>query len=385
MASVESYATTAGKRYRVRYRTPDRRDTQKRGFRTKREAEDYLASVEVAKMRGEWVDASRSRITVAEWAPEWLAAQVQLKPTTLSGYRHALDKHVVPRWGRTRLVDVSHAEVQKWVTGLSTTLGPSAVRQTHLALSGVMKFAIRDGRLARNPCDDIRLPRLVKRRRGYLSHEQVAALVAELGANGDVALFLAYTGLRWGEMAALRVDRVDTVRRRIEVAEAVSEPRGQLVWGTPKTHERRSVPFPALLLEPLQLRCVGKGKDDFVFTGADGGVLRGTNFRPRHFEPAIKRLRARDPEFPVITMHDLRHTAASLAISAGANVKAVQRMLGHASAAMTLDVYADLFDDDLDSVAVALDRSAREATSPEPRPRTRGHSVATPTAATLFD
>ncbi|GAA2751196.1 site-specific integrase [Amnibacterium kyonggiense] len=387
MGSVESYATSAGKRYRVRYRTPDRRDTQKRGFRTKREAEDYLASVEVAKMRGEWVDASRSRITVGEWAQEWLDAQVQLKPTTLSGYRHALEKHVVPRWGKTRLVDVSHAEVQKWVTGLSTTLGPSAVRQTHLALSGVMKFAIRDGRLARNPCADIRLPRLVKKRRGYLAHEQVAALVAELGGNGDVALFLAYTGLRWGEMAALRVDRVDMVRRRIEVADAVSEPRGQLVWGTPKTHERRSVPFPALLLEPLRVRCAGKAKDDFVFTGADGGVLRGTNFRPRHFEPAIKRLRARDSEFPDITMHDLRHTAASLAISAGANVKAVQRMLGHASAAMTLDVYADLFDDDLDSVADALDRGAREAASPEvrSRPRTHGHGVATPTAATLFD
>ncbi|MGT2425844.1 tyrosine-type recombinase/integrase [Amnibacterium kyonggiense] len=281
--------------------------------------------------------------------------------------------------------------MQKWVTGLSITLGPSAVRQTHLALSGVMKFAIRDGRLARNPCDDIRLPRLVKRRRGYLSHEQVAALVAELGANGDVALFLAYTGLRWGEMAALRVDRLDLARRRIEAAEAVSEPRGQLIWGTPKTHERRSVPFPALLLEPLRLRCVGKGKDDFVFTGRDGGVLRGTNFRPRHFEPAITRLRALDTEFPAITMHDLRHTAASLAISAVANVKAVQRMLGHASAAMTLDVYADLFDDDLDSVAEALDLGARVASSfaststPRTWPQTRGHGVATPTAATLFD
>ncbi len=89
MGSIESYFTSAGKRYRVRYRTPERRDTQKRGFRTKREAEDYLASVEVAKLRGEWVDASRSRITVGEWSRQWLEAQVQLKPTTLSGYRHA--------------------------------------------------------------------------------------------------------------------------------------------------------------------------------------------------------------------------------------------------------------------------------------------------------
>jgi integrase len=159
-------------------------------------------------------------------------------------------------------------------------------------------------------------------------------------------------------MAALRVGRLDRARRRIDVNEAVSEPRGVLVWGTPKTHERRSVPFPALLDDLLARRCAGKGREGLVFTGSDGGVLRGGNFRSRFFAPAIAGLRERDTDFPMITPHDLRHTAASLAVSAGANVKAVQRMLGHASAAMTLDVYADLFDDDLDAVAVALDDHA---------------------------
>ncbi|MBI5160744.1 MAG: site-specific integrase [Micrococcales bacterium] len=385
MGSIESYATTAGKRYRVRFRTPDRRDTQKRGFRTKREAEEYLASVHVSKLRGEWVDASRSRIPVGEWAQHWLDAQVQVKPTTLSGYRHALEKHIVPRWGRTRLVDVSHSAVQNWVMTLSSSLGPSAVRQTHLVLSGVMKYAVRDGRLARNPCDDIRLPRLVKRQRGYLTHEQVAALVRELGGQGDVALLLAYTGLRWGEMAALRVERVDLARRRLEVAEAVSEPRGQLIWGSPKSHERRSVPFPSLLVESLTRRCAGRNGDALVFVGTDGGVLRGNNFRPRFFDPAIDRLRTASTEFPDITPHDLRHTAASLAVSAGANVKAVQRMLGHASAAMTLDVYADLFDDDLDSVATALDVRARAAAVGSAWPQKRGHGPAVDTPPTLFD
>ena len=72
-------------------------------------------------------------------------------------------------------------------------------------------------------------------------------------------------------------------------------------------------------------------------------------------------MRVQDSEFPLITPHDLRHTAASLAVSAGANVKAIQKMLGHASAAMTLDVYADLFDDDLNAVAVALNRLAEPA------------------------
>ena len=100
---------------------------------------------------------------------------------------------------------------------------------------------------------------------------------------------------------------------------------------------------------------VGKGRGELVFTNTRGGALRGTNYRRRLFEPAVQKCQESDETFPRITPHDLRHTAASLAVSAGANVKAVQRMLGHAKASMTLDVYADLFDDDLDVVADRLD------------------------------
>lgn len=152
---------------------------------------------------------------------------------------------MLPRWGKLRLVDVGHADVQAWVTDLSRTLAPSTVRQIFLVLVGLMKYAIRDGRLSRNPVDGIRLPRVGKKGRGYLSHTQVRDLAAGCGEYGDVVLFLAYTGLRWGEMAALKVGRLDMLRRRLEVAEAVSAPRGQLVWSTPKSHSSRSVPFPS--------------------------------------------------------------------------------------------------------------------------------------------
>lgn len=358
MASIEPYETHDGRRYRVRYRTPDRRQTAKRGFRTKREAEQFLATVEVSKMRGEWVDPTRSRSSVASTAKEWFSAQVQVKPTTLSGYRHSLDKHVLPRWGSVRLIDVRHSDVQSWVGQLAETLGPSMIRQIFLVLSGVLKFAVRDGRLVKNPCEDIQLPRLVKKRRGYLSHSQVRALAERCGEQGDVVLFLAYTGLRWGEMAGLTVEHLDFGRRRIDVAAAVSEPRGVITWGTPKNHERRSVPFPEFLTPLLRRRCAGKPQDGLVFTGADGGVLRSGNFRGRFYDAAVRRAMEADPTFPRVTVHDLRHTAASLAVSSGANVKAVQRMLGHASAAMTLDVYADLFEDDLDAVAIALNQQA---------------------------
>jgi len=359
MATIEPYLNAAGKTlYSVRYRSADRRQRRKRGFKTKRDAERFLISVESAKDRGEWVDPGRSRVTVGEWAEHWYEAQIQLKPTTRSGYRHGLDKHVLPRWGTTKLADVGHADVQKWVNELSTRLGPSSTRQTYLVLSGVLKFAVRDGRLVRNPCDDIRLPRIVRKSRGYLTHEQVAALAKASEPYGDVIQLLAYSGLRWGEMAGLKVSRVDLNRRRLDIVEAVTEPRGAVTWGTPKTHERRSVPFPEFLTPSLEARMKGKHPDDVVFVGADGGVLRNSNFRSRYFNKAVIAVMADDEDFPHVTPHDLRHTAASLAVSAGANVKAVQRMLGHASAAMTLDVYSDLFDDDLDAVADALNARA---------------------------
>lgn len=126
-----------------------------------------------------------------------------------------------------------------------------------------------------------------------------------------------------------------------------------------KTSLTYSVPFPAVLADALSALMIGKGRDDLVYTDMRGGVLRNSNWRARVFAPAVAACQKADKSFPSISPHDLRHSAASLAISAGANVKAVQRMLGHAKASMTLDVYADLFDTDLDAVAVELDAAIR--------------------------
>ena len=112
--------------------------------------------------------------------------------------------------------------------------------------------------------------------------------------------------------------------------------------------------------------------DDPLFAGPGGGLLRGNNFRRRFFDRA-----AASAGLSGVTPHDLRHTAASLALSAGANVKAVQRMLGHASAAMTLDVYAGLFGDDLDAVADRLDATGRAAAADQVRTTTARRTTMT--------
>ncbi|MEV4389717.1 tyrosine-type recombinase/integrase, partial [Micromonospora sp. NPDC049580] len=151
---------------------------------------------------------------------------------------------------------------------------------------------------------------------------------------------------------------LDLLRRRVTVAVAFTEVGGELVEGTPKNHQRRSVPIPRFLVDELAAHVAGKRREDLVFTAPHGEPLRNTNFRSRIFAPA-----AESVGLDGLTPHDLRHTAASLAVAAGADVKAVQRMLGHASASMTLDVYAGLFGDDLDAVANRLDEAvaARDA------------------------
>jgi integrase len=358
MGSITPYETANGRRYRVRYRTPNRSQTDKRGFRTKREAEIFLAGIEVAKARGEFVDASMSRITVEEWSERWLSTQVQLKPSTRSGYESIIRTRIVPKWGRVSIGDLNHGALQDWISAETKRAKPATVRSYHRVMSLMIKYAIRDGRLTRNVADGIRLPRITKERRGYLNHEQVRELATLCGPDGDIVLLLAYTGLRWGEMAALRVGDIELANLRLNIEQAVTEVGGNLVYGTPKNHSRRSVPFPFFLTAALERRSLGKGRADLVFTAPYGGALSNQNWRRRNFNRAMAELIRRHPTLIPLTPHDLRHTAASLAISIGANVKAVQRMLGHASAAMTLDVYSDLFDDDLDSVGVALSAAA---------------------------
>lgn len=226
-----------------------------------------------------------------------------------------------------------------------------------------LDLAVEDRRLARNPCSGVKAPRRQHRQRDYLTHQQVEELAQAVRSDPEVIRFLAYTGLRWGEMAALKVENFDMLRRRVNVVQGVAEVQGRLVWSTAKNYERRSVPFRAFLTEQLAAAMVGKARADLVFTSPEGEVLRVSSYRPRVFNGAVKSWQSNSDEFPKVTPHDLRHTAASLAISAGANVKGVQLMLGHKSAALTLDTYADLFPDDLEAVAEALNAAALAATA----------------------
>jgi integrase len=260
---------------------------------------------------------------------------------------------VLPRWGDIPLVHVTPSDIQAWLAQLSDRgLSGASIRKAHGVLSGILGAAVRDRRLMANPALGMNLPPLGGKRRRYLSAAQVEALADAAGPGRVAVLVLSYCGLRWSELAALRVRSFDLLRRRVVSEEAVTEIDGStVVWGTPKTHGRRTVPLPRFLVDELARTVVNRPGDELAFPSPQGAVLRNRNARAGWFDDA-----ARAVGLAGLTPHELRHTAASLAVSAGANVKAVQRMLGHASAAMTLDRYADLFDDDLDEVADRLDR-----------------------------
>ena len=247
---------------------------------------------------------------------KWLGTQGHLKETTVA--TRAYTGHLMwdPVGAHVAVAEVQTSAVRSWVQDIVTAgAGPATVENALSVLRQVLALAVEDRRLARNPGADVKAPRRQHRPRGYLTHKQVELLACEISPYGSVVRFLAYTGLRWGEMAALRISSFDMLRRRVNVREAVAEVKGRIVWSTPKSHERRSVPFPRFLSEELAALMVGKSREDLVFTAPDGGVLRVSTFRPRTFAPAVRRLVATVPGFPRVTPHDLRHTAASLAIS----------------------------------------------------------------------
>jgi len=146
----------------------------------------------------------------------------------------------------------------------------------------------------------------------FLTHAEVERLAASAGNDGDIIRLLAYTGLRFGEMAALRVRRVDFLRRRLTIAEAVTEVGRRLEFGTPETHQQRTVPLPAALAEPLARRCEDKQPNELLMTIPSGTGLRLRNWRRAVFDPAVRAAGLTD-----VTPHDLRHTAASLAVTSG--------------------------------------------------------------------
>lgn len=372
MGSATAYQSAHGRRYRARWRDSWGGQHEKRGFRTKREAQRYTLSVEDPILGDGYPPTPEARVTVGELAVDWLANKEQLlKPSSFAPLRIAWRVYVAPRWATTPIGAILPSAVEKWVRelgqGVATTSrireaangqqrSASVVLRAVGVLAGILDVAVRDGRIPANSARGLsNLPRYSwKPRRRYLSNEQVfrLALAAPDEVKQALILTLAYTGIRWGEAVALTVDDVDSVRRRLNISRTATEVEGAIHVGSPKSWQARSVPYPEFLVPRLAaLAKAGQG-EALLFPSPTGGFLPRPDTASRR--PSWWNKALREAQLDHLTPHALKHTAASLAVSAGANVKALQRMLGHKSAAMTLDTYADLFEDDLNAVAERL-------------------------------
>jgi integrase len=342
-------------KWRARYRDLAGREHAKH-FDRKADADRWLASAQTAIARGDWIDPAESRVTVAEWSQVWVATKSHLKPRTREKYESLLRIWVLPRWGHVPLIAITHADVVAWAAQVREQVSAAQTRHALEIVSQMLKLAVRDGRLARNVTEGVSKPRIPRPEQRFLTYNEVARLAEECKPPYDLlVIILAFTGLRFGEVAGLRVGDVDLARSRLAINWSLVEVGGALHRDTPKSHRRRTVPVPAFLRAPLAEFIAGRDRDQPLFTSAKGKLLRNSNFRHYAFNPAVIRA-----GLAPLTPHDLRDTAASLAVASGANVKAVQRMLGHASAAVTLDIYAGLFDADLDDVSDRMNGAAHE-------------------------
>lgn len=339
------------KPWRARYRTPDGRRVSQ-SFRRKADAEKWLLLEEGDVLAGRWHDPRSGTELFSEYCERWLEERSPTVATkTDYNTEAALRGRILPVFGGKRLKQLTTKGIREWLTSLlAEGLSPATVKTYRQILGQILNQAVADGVLTNNPVDSVKTPTVRPRRQLFLNADELEKLADSAGDYGPLIAFLGWSGLRFGEAAALKVGRVDASRRRIRVEESITDVGGRLVLGPPKTHETRTVIVPRFVIERMLPLLEDKRHDDLVFTAPQGGPVRLNNFRSRVFAPAASAIGK-----PELVPHDLRDTAASLAISTGASIKAVQRMLGHASAAMTLDTYGSLFEEDLEALADRLE------------------------------
>lgn len=356
-------------RWRARYRGPDGRE-RSQTFARRVDAERWLAGVTVSTAKGEWIDPALGRVTFAEWTERWAPTIVDLRPNTLSRDLGMVRTHLIPAFGPVPLAKLTTVDVAAWVAAQTSAgrLAPATVRKAGQILAKIMRSAVDSGLIARSPCTSVKLPAEGSREMRFLSPAELIALVDAIDEHYRVlVLTAAHAGLRWGELAGLRVARVDPLRRTVTVTEQLTELDGRLSFGPPKTAaSRRSVSLPSFLVQALSEQIGGRaepGPAGLVFPAPVGGPMRRSNFRRRAWLPATQRAGLDGLRF-----HDLRHTAVALAIAQGGHAKAIQERMGHSSVTVTLDRYGHLFEGLDERIAERLDAMWRDALAASPRP-----------------
>lgn len=343
-------------------------------FETKSDASRWIATAEADLARGRRIDATLAERPFEEWAVEWLDG-LHLKPKTILGYEATLRNHVLPAFGPAPVNAITYRHCKSFIDDLiGKGLAPGSAAGARNVLRLVLREALRNEAITRNPADGIRIPRGERQEMQFLPPGEINRLAFEIAHPprprrhpartyphfGLLVRVAAWSGLRAGEIGALRVGRIDPKTGHIEVAESVADIRGELVYGPPKTYSRRRVALPAQLATEL-LDHVGdldaRSPEHLVFRSPSGGPMRHLNFFRRHYKPAVHRA-GLDPR---TRFHDLRHTAAALMIAEGAHLLTVKERLGHSTIKVTADRYGHIFPSLEEDLTTRLGKSYSDA------------------------
>ncbi|HEV2460788.1 MAG TPA: tyrosine-type recombinase/integrase, partial [Ktedonobacterales bacterium] len=294
--------------------------------------------------------------TVGAYLTSWLAASKhQVKPRTHQRYSELLRVHAIPALGRTLLARLSPQQVQAlYATKLDAGLSPTTVHHLHAVLRTAIGYAERQRLVPRNVVALTTPPRIRRTEMRTLTAEQAQAFLA--AANGDrlQALYVLAmsSGMRQGELLALRWADVDLDRASLRVRATLQKTSEGFTFAEPKTsRSRRQIALAPMAVSSLRAHKARQAEDrlragaawrdlDLVFANQNGGPLQKGNLLAKSFAPLLRRA-----GLPRFRFHDLRHTAASLLLARGVPVKVVSEMLGHASIAITLDTYAHILPD----------------------------------------
>lgn len=350
--------------YHVLYRDVNKRQRTKGGFKTKRQAQIWATQIEARMQRGEVVDPQRGRIAFGPFAEDWLVNQHQLKPKTRNDYGHIVRGRLLPALATVPMAKIDRQRVQCLINEQAERYAPGSVKKTHMVLRQILAAAVDEDVLIKNPAERINLPRAGRRQMLFLNAQQVEALANAVPPRyGALVRFAAWTGLRAGEIVALRVSDFTEGLEAVRVTRSVANIGGQLIEGTTKTDRSRTVGIPVSLRDDLRalpaFASPTGSADALVFPGERGGLMNHANFYRRHFKPAVRR--ALPEELHGLRFHDLRHTAAALLIELGAHPKEIADRLGHSSITVTMDRYGHVMPARDQALTAALDTALRAA------------------------
>ncbi len=339
MAFAHRRVTTSGRvRWYAIYFTPAGRQVNGGGFPTKREAEREAHKLENDATRGLALDRRRSKITFRDYVANyyWPAAQ-HLEPTTRAAYQSNLDRHFFPCFGGIKMSAIIASEVQVWVNeAVASGLSARSVVKYHAFLHAIFERAVVDQVVVVNPCHHTALPKVVQTPKVAVTPEQFDALLAQVPDDHKVMVLLAIeTGLRWGELVALRPVDIDFATGVVAVRRVVLEVSKKITNAStvhtireyPKDNEHREVAIGAPLTRAIKthmIRC-GRRDEDLLFSTEAGTPISRNTFRSRVWLPAIGSSGLRRQ----VRFHDLRGAHASWLLAGGADLKVVMDRLGH--------------------------------------------------------